>query len=213
MWVERLEAAFTNYGADAARPRDQPARDRADDWGGSQDDPPDQPRERCRRGKFPRGGHRLRRPRERDFRGAKSPAPATGAAPKLARSACEAHRGWIEEQVGLGRNAQAIYQDLVERFAFTHRYNSVKRFVRTLRRADDAHVVLDDGVSTAKAGFAQHFCRLALRGSGSNKSPHQRHLRVLVLFIATPKGHIMPADTAAGETRHPRNVAALRPRA
>ena len=56
--------------------------------------------------------------------------------PKLARSACEVHRAWIEEQVQLGRNAQAIYQDLVERFGFTHRYNSVKRFVRTLRRRD-----------------------------------------------------------------------------
>jgi transposase len=56
--------------------------------------------------------------------------------PKLARSACEGHRDWIEEQVALGRNAQAIYQDLVERFGFAHRYNSVKRFVRTLRRRD-----------------------------------------------------------------------------
>lgn len=57
-------------------------------------------------------------------------------APKQARSACEAHREWIESQVQLGRNAQSIYQDLVERFAFTHRYNSVKRFVRTLRARD-----------------------------------------------------------------------------
>jgi transposase len=30
----------------------------------------------------------------------------------------------------------AIYQDLVERHDFTHRYNSVKRFVRTLKRRD-----------------------------------------------------------------------------
>ena len=34
--------------------------------------------------------------------------------PKHATSACEPHREWIELQVGLGRNAQAIYQDLVE---------------------------------------------------------------------------------------------------
>lgn len=32
-----------------------------------------------------------------------------------ARSACEPHRAWIEEQVRLKRNAQAIYQDLVDR--------------------------------------------------------------------------------------------------
>jgi transposase len=54
--------------------------------------------------------------------------------PAHARSACEQHRLWIEEQVRLGRNAVAIYQDLVERFAFEHKYNSVKRFCRALRR-------------------------------------------------------------------------------
>ena len=53
-----------------------------------------------------------------------------------ARSACEPHRLWIEEQVRLGRNAVSIYQDLVERFAFEHKYNSVKRFCRGLRRRD-----------------------------------------------------------------------------
>ncbi len=57
-------------------------------------------------------------------------------APKHARSACEEHREWIEEQLRLGRNGMAIYQDLVELFAFTHRYNSVKRFVRGLREKD-----------------------------------------------------------------------------
>jgi transposase len=54
---------------------------------------------------------------------------------KPASSACEVHRTWIEEQVQLGHNAQAIYQDLVERFGFGHRYNSVKRFVRTSNNA------------------------------------------------------------------------------
>lgn len=49
-------------------------------------------------------------------------------------SACEPHRAWIEAQVELGRNAVSIYQDLVERHGFTHAYNSVKRFVATLRR-------------------------------------------------------------------------------
>ncbi|RLC00371.1 MAG: IS21 family transposase [Deltaproteobacteria bacterium] len=54
--------------------------------------------------------------------------------PFHARSACEPHRQWIEEQVRLGRNAMAIYQDLVERFNFNHKYNSVKRFVRKLKQ-------------------------------------------------------------------------------
>ncbi len=59
---------------------------------------------------------------------------AIDACPARARSACEAYRAWIEEQVRLKRNAKAIYQDLVDRFGFSARYNSVKRFVRSLRR-------------------------------------------------------------------------------
>ena len=55
---------------------------------------------------------------------------------KFALSACESHREWIEAQVRLGRNAMAIYQDLVELFGFSYRYNSVKRFVRHLKKQD-----------------------------------------------------------------------------
>jgi transposase len=58
------------------------------------------------------------------------PRPPATATP----SACEPHRAWIEAQVELGRNAVSIYQDLVERHGFTHAYNSVKRFVATLKR-------------------------------------------------------------------------------
>jgi len=58
------------------------------------------------------------------------------AIPLHARSACEPHREWIEDQVRLGRNGVSIYQDLVERFGFTNKYNSVKRFVRGLKRKD-----------------------------------------------------------------------------
>ena len=57
-------------------------------------------------------------------------------APREARSACEPHRAWIEAQVAQGRNATAIYQDLVDQFGFTPRYNSVKRFARSLKRRD-----------------------------------------------------------------------------
>lgn len=56
--------------------------------------------------------------------------------PKEARSACEPYREWIEGEVDKGRNAVSIYQDLVERYAFAHRYNSVKRFVRCVKRRD-----------------------------------------------------------------------------
>ncbi|MDR6201380.1 hypothetical protein QF025_000100 [Paraburkholderia graminis] len=54
----------------------------------------------------------------------------------FARSLCEPHRKWIEEQVRLQRNAQSIYQDLVDEFSFAASYESVKRFVRALRHID-----------------------------------------------------------------------------
>ena len=62
-----------------------------------------------------------------------APDPSPLRLPAHARSACEPHRAWIEAQVRLGRNAMAIYQDLVDRFGFEGRYNSVKRFCRALR--------------------------------------------------------------------------------
>jgi transposase len=61
------------------------------------------------------------------------PVPAAKALTVATPSACEAHRAWIEAQVSLGRNAVAIYQDLVERHGFACRYGSVKRFVARLK--------------------------------------------------------------------------------
>jgi transposase len=64
--------------------------------------------------------------------------PPRPPAPKEARSACEPHREWIEAQIRQGRNATAIYQDLVDHHNFTARYNSVKRFCRSLRKTEPA---------------------------------------------------------------------------
>jgi transposase len=64
--------------------------------------------------------------------------PPRPPAPKEARSACEPHREWIEAQIRLGRNAMAIYQDLVDHHGFTSRYNSVKRFCRCLKKTEPA---------------------------------------------------------------------------
>jgi len=62
------------------------------------------------------------------------PAPDGVIPPALtATSACQPHRSWIETQVQLGRNAQSIFQDLVEQHGFENRYNSVKRFVAGLK--------------------------------------------------------------------------------
>ena len=78
------------------------------------------------------------------------PAPAEGAPLSAApssptgTSACEPHRTWIESQLQLGRNAQSLYQGLVEQRDFEHRYNSVKRFVARLKaRAPERFDVLE----------------------------------------------------------------------
>lgn len=54
----------------------------------------------------------------------------------LATSRCEPHSAFIEAQVRLGRNATAIYQDLVDLHGFGGAYNSVKRFVAQLRHKE-----------------------------------------------------------------------------
>ena len=61
-------------------------------------------------------------------------APPVGS--PITPSACEPHRAWIEAQVQLGRNAVSLYQDLVDTHGFLHSYNSVKRFVATLRKRE-----------------------------------------------------------------------------
>jgi transposase len=48
-------------------------------------------------------------------------------------SACEPYREFIENSLGKGRNAMAIWQDLVDQYGFAHRYASVRRFVLKLR--------------------------------------------------------------------------------
>jgi transposase len=59
-------------------------------------------------------------------------------------SACEPYRELIEEAVGRGRNAMAIYQDLVDQHGFRARYASVRRFVGRLRghKTAEAKVVI-----------------------------------------------------------------------
>ena len=69
--------------------------------------------------------------------------PQPGRAP--AASACEPYRDLIVEAVMRGRNAVAIYQDLVDDHGFRSGYASVGRFVRKLRgtAAPEARVVIE----------------------------------------------------------------------
>jgi len=59
-------------------------------------------------------------------------------------SACVAYGDLVEEGLRRGRNAKAIWQDLVDDHGFARGYQSVKRFVQKLRgrSAPDAHPVI-----------------------------------------------------------------------
>lgn len=65
--------------------------------------------------------------------GSPAPSPVPGRAPTA--SACEPYRALIDEGLRRGRNARAIWQDLVDGHGFVGRYASVRRFVRRLRGA------------------------------------------------------------------------------
>jgi transposase len=71
-----------------------------------------------------------------------APNPRPGRAPSA--SACEPYRELIADALGRGRNAMAIWQDLVDDHGFAARYASVRRFVVTLRgtSSPDARVVI-----------------------------------------------------------------------
>jgi transposase len=71
-----------------------------------------------------------------------TPAPRPGPPPSA--SACEPYRTLIAEALGRGRNAMAIWQDLVDDHGFPARYASVRRFVQSLRGATsvEARVVI-----------------------------------------------------------------------
>ena len=68
--------------------------------------------------------------------------PRPGRAPRA--SACEPYRELIVEARGRGRNAMALWQDLVDGHGFPARYASVRRFVVALggRTPTDARVVI-----------------------------------------------------------------------
>jgi transposase len=68
--------------------------------------------------------------------------PVAGRSPTA--SACEPYRELIQEALARGRNARAIWQDLVDDHGFGARYASVLRFVRRVRGAEvpEARVVI-----------------------------------------------------------------------
>ncbi len=65
-------------------------------------------------------------------------APTGSPEPKASQSAskCAPYRSVIEQMLGQGLSAQRIYQDLQSEHGYQGGYYSVRRFVRTLRKAD-----------------------------------------------------------------------------
>ncbi len=74
-------------------------------------------------------------------------APVPGRAPTA--SACEPYRELILDGLRRGRNAMAIWQDLVDGYGFTGRYASVRRFVTHVRGATTPEPV---GIITTAPG-------------------------------------------------------------
>jgi len=102
---------------------------------------------------------------------ASTSSPTSSPPRSLTPSACEPHREWIAAQVQLGRNAMSIHQDLLTEFAFPHAYNSVKRFVNTLKlREPERFDVLEYGPGEeAQVDFGQG--AMTLHESGKYRRP------------------------------------------
>lgn len=70
----------------------------------------------------------------------------TGKTPaQCSASSSEPYREWIAQQLERGRNAMGIWQDLVDVHGFSGGYQSVKRFVRSLRGSSspEARVIIE----------------------------------------------------------------------
>ena len=94
-------------------------------------------------------------------------------------SACEPYRDFIEVSLSKGRNAKAVYQDLVDDHGFTGRYQSVKRFVRQLRGRPGAQacaVIVTPPGEEAQVDY----------GSGPMvRDPHAGRYRRTRMFVLT----------------------------
>ena len=93
-------------------------------------------------------------------------------AKKPTASVCEPHREWIEAQLRLRRNAQFIYQDLVEIHGFPHKYSAVKRFVRKLKTRDPKQFDVLEHIPADEAQVDYGQGALTLNPSGKYGRPY-----------------------------------------
>ena len=106
-------------------------------------------------------------------------APQPGRAPSA--SACEPYRELITEALGRGRNAMAIWQDLVDGHGFAARYASVRRFVAAVRGTTpvEARVVIT--TSPGEEGQVDYGDGPMIRYPNTGK---YRRARLFVLTLA-----------------------------
>jgi transposase len=108
-----------------------------------------------------------------DFSAASTPTRSPSA------STCQPYAGFIELSLSKGRNAKAIFQDLVDDHGFRGRYQSVKRFVRRLRGQSSPQacpVIVTPPGEEAQVDY----------GSGPMvRDPHSGHYRRTRLFVLT----------------------------
>jgi len=102
-----------------------------------------------------------------------------GAKRIITQSACEPYRDFIEQQTGLGRNAQAIYQDLVDSYSYSCKYNSVKRFVKKLKAVDPKRFDILEFAPGEEAQVDYSQGALTVYSNGKLKRPY--------LFVMTLK--------------------------
>jgi transposase len=99
--------------------------------------------------------------------------------PEPSASTCEPYRELIEQGLARGRNAMAIWQDLVSDHGFAGSYQTVKRFVRKLRgpqRPEAAGIILTAAGEEAQVDY----------GSGPMvRDPQSGKYRRTRLFVLT----------------------------
>jgi transposase len=96
-------------------------------------------------------------------------------------SACEPYRALIEEALGRGRNAMAIWQDLVDDHGFTARYASVRRFVMKLRGATPAEARVVIPTTAGEEGQVDYGDGPMVRWTATGK---HRRTRLFVFTLA-----------------------------
>jgi transposase len=104
--------------------------------------------------------------------------PQPGRAPSA--SACEPSREIIAEALARGRNAVAIWQDLVDDHGFAARYASVRRFVQTLRGTAPAEARVVITTAPGQEGQVDYGDGPMVRDRGTGK---YRRTRLFVLTL------------------------------